>query len=77
MFMLLSPKERSRKFSETFTGVPNRNDEWLDTFCHFIFFKSVVQRYTPDHLFQGLTTFTAERTSRLILHSVNVYEICS
>jgi len=70
MIMLLSSKQRDRKFSETFTGAPNRHNEWLDIFCHFIFFSSVVQRYFLDHLFQGLTPFTAERTSTLRLHSV-------
>jgi len=77
MIMLFSPKQRDRTFSETFTGAPNRHDELLDAIGHFIFFGSVVQRCTPDHLFQGLTTFTAERISRLRLHSVNVSEIFS
>jgi hypothetical protein len=77
IIMLLSPEQRDRKFSETLTGVPNRHDEWLHTFGHFMIFKSVVQRYIPHHLFQGLTTFNDERTSRLRLHGVNVYEQCS
>jgi len=48
-----------------------------DTFGYFVFFKSVVQRCTPDHLFQGLATFTAERTSKSRLHIARVYEVCS
>jgi hypothetical protein len=75
--MLLSPEQRDRNFSETFTGAPNRHDEWFDTFGQFIIFKSVVQRYIPHPLIQGLTTFNAERTSRLRLHGVNVCEKCS